>query len=72
MMSLHHGFLTTAVPRDSVDSPNPVILSERSESKNPPKLRATTREAVCVRPEGDPSTHSSDSFAQGGTMGGLR
>ena len=44
--------------------PKAVILSERSESKNPPKLRATTRKAALVRPGGDPSTRSSDSLAQ--------
>jgi len=65
MMSLPHVTLITATPRGGVTSPNPVILSERSEPKNPPKLRATMRRAACVRPEGDPSTRSSDSLAQG-------
>ena len=42
-----------------------VIGSERSESKNPPKLGATLRTGRSCQPCGDPSTHSSDSFAQG-------
>jgi hypothetical protein len=72
MTNPHHVLLNTALSRGSVDSPILVILSERSESKNPPKLRATMREALRARPEGDPSTRSSDSFAQGDTRGGLR
>jgi hypothetical protein len=48
---------------DSPGPPLPVILNERSESKNLPTLRATMRKAARVRPGGDPSTHSSDSFA---------
>ena len=38
--------------------------SERSEAKNPRKLRGSMRKAARIRPDGDPSTHSSDSFAQ--------
>jgi hypothetical protein len=43
----------------------PVILSDRSESKNPPKLGAKLIEAKRLQPCGDPSTRSSNSLAQG-------
>ena len=46
-----------------------VILSERSESKNPPKFGARLKAAMRVRPCGDPSTRSSNSLAQGDMLG---
>jgi hypothetical protein len=42
-----------------------VILSERSESKDPPSIGATLSVERRFQPSGDPSNHSSDSFAQG-------
>jgi len=43
-----------------------------SESKNPPKLRVKLMRARPRRSCGDPSTHSSDSFAQGDMRRGSR
>ena len=42
-----------------------VILSERSESKNPPRFGAKLSSERRYRPLGGPSTRSSDSLAQG-------
>jgi len=41
----------------------------RRESRDPPKLRATTKAGARSQPVGDPSTRSSDSLAQGDTIG---
>jgi pimeloyl-ACP methyl ester carboxylesterase len=108
--------LEEALAAPPVETQDSVILSERSESKNPPKLRATPQEQRSSNPRetlrltrrtrslrvteggyvigseskdplkfrvklmrarprrscGDPSTHSSDSFAQGDMRRGSR
>jgi len=53
-------------------SERPVILSERSESKNPPNIDGTLSGGRPFRPFGDPSTRSSDSLAQGDMPGWYR
>jgi serine/threonine protein kinase/WD40 repeat protein len=61
---------TSKASRFKRSTNTPVILSERSESKDPPKPGAPLRKGARSQPVGDPSTRSSNSLAQGDMGGG--